>query len=86
MFLAGSLLASRLVVSDSNNNDIGRSDWGFTFEGLIGKEWWVSDNWGLGISAQGLLGAMKDQQTTPGQSVPTWHVAAFTLLFSATYN
>jgi hypothetical protein len=86
VFFAGSLLASRMVVTDSNGNDIFRSELGFTFEGLIGKEWWASDNWGLGVSAQVLVGAMKDHPTIAGEAVPTWHVATFNVLFSATYN
>jgi hypothetical protein len=87
VFLAGSLLASRLVIDDSNGNEMGRSDWGFTFEGLLGKEWWVSDNWGLGLSGQLMLGAMKDHAAlATGEAVPTWHLAAFNVLFSATYN
>jgi hypothetical protein len=86
VFFAGSLLASRLVVNDSNNNAIARSDWGFTFDGQVGKEWWASDNWGIGGSLQLLLGRMKDQDTTGTGSPPTWSVAAFNVLFSATYN
>jgi hypothetical protein len=87
VFFAGSLLASRLVINDSNNNPIARTDLGFTFEGLVGKEWWVSDNWGLGVSAQVMAGVMKDQpQTLTTQAPPTWSVLAFNLLFSATYN
>jgi hypothetical protein len=87
VFFAGSLLGSRLVVNDNNNNSLGKSDWGVTFEALLGKEWWVSDNWGLGVSGQLLLGSMKDHATTPTTTdVPTWQLAAFSVLFSATYN
>ncbi len=87
VYLAGSLLASQLVIDDSDGHQVGKSDWGFTFEGLLGKEWWVSDNWGLGVSLEAMLGRMKDQDTglAPG-SPPTWSVAAFNVLFSATYN
>ena len=85
LFFAGSLLGSRLFVDDSNGNAAARSDWGFTFEGLFGKEWWVSDNWGLGVAGQMLLGAMKDRPLA-NESVPTWHLAAFSVLFSASYN
>ncbi|HZL18099.1 MAG TPA: hypothetical protein VFG23_10165, partial [Polyangia bacterium] len=70
LFLAGSLLASRLFVDDFNGNLVAKSDWGFTFEGQLGKEWWVSDNWGLGIAGQLLLGAMNDHPLA-NESVPT---------------
>jgi len=85
VFLAGSLLASRLVVNNDNGDTLGRSDWGFTVEGLVGKEWWVSDNWGLGVSGQLLLGSMKDRAATATGDV-SWQVTAFSVLFSATYN
>jgi hypothetical protein len=85
LFLAGSLLASRLFVEDFNGNTVVKSDWGFTFEGQIGKEWWVSDNWGLGVAGQLLLGAMQDRPLAT-ESVPTWYLTAFSVLFSASYN
>jgi hypothetical protein len=87
VFFAGSLLASRLVINNSNGDAIARTDWGVTFDGQIGKEWWASDNWGLGVSVQLLLGRMKDQANdTFIGSPPTWSVAAFNVLFSASYN
>lgn len=85
LFFAGSLLGSRLYVYDLNGNRAIRSDLGFTFEGLLGKEWWVSDNWGLGVCGRVLLGAMKDRPWT-SEPVPTWKVAAIAVLFSATFN
>ena len=51
LFVAGSLLASRLFVDDLNGNKAGNTDWRFTFDGQFGKEWWVSDNWGSGSPA-----------------------------------
>jgi hypothetical protein len=59
-----------------------RSD---TLEGQVGKEWWVSSNWGLGLAGRALLGAMKDRPLV-NENVTTWRLAAFSLLFSATYN
>jgi hypothetical protein len=85
VFFAGSLLASRLVVDDVNGNTVAKTDWGFTFEGLLGKEWWVSDNWGVGVSGQVLLGAMQDHPYS-NESVPTWRLTAFSVLLSASYN
>jgi hypothetical protein len=85
LFFAGSLLASRLVINNSDGNAIARSDWGFTFDGQIGKEWWASDNWGLGVSLQLLLGRMKDQDDGSGLT-PTWSFTSFNVLFSASYN
>ena len=85
VFFAGSLLASRLVADDTNGNTVAKSDWGFTFEGQVGKEWWVSDNWGVGVAGQLLLGAMQDHPYS-NENVPTWQLTALSVLFTATYN
>jgi hypothetical protein len=85
VFFAGSLLGSRLFVDDNNGNMVARSEWGVTAEGLVGKEWWLSDNWGLGVSGQLLLGAMEDHPYV-NEGVPLWWLTAFSLLLSATYN
>jgi hypothetical protein len=58
------------------------SDWGFGLRTAVGKEWWVSANWGLGIVAQFSLSVNKDN----GASSPTWTTFGATLAFSATYN
>jgi hypothetical protein len=87
LFLGATLLFSKLVIDDNGGNKVGESDWGATLAAQVGKEWWVSDNWGLGGAAQLMLGAMKDKEpVVTGGEVPTWKVAAFSLLFSATYN
>ena len=49
---------------------------------MLGKEWWVSRNWGLGI-AGGLFTASLKDKNVPGL---TWSAGAASLLFSATYN
>ncbi len=87
VFVATSFLGSRLEINDGNGETIRKSDWGFTFEGLLGKEWWVSDNWGLGVSAQMLLGSMQDSQAgNLFGNPPNWSFIAFSALLSATYN
>jgi hypothetical protein len=85
LFFAGSLLGSRLLVDDRFGNSAAKSDVGFTFEGQVGKEWWVSENWGLGVAGQVLLGLMSDSAIGDA-STPTWRLAAFSLLLSATFN
>jgi hypothetical protein len=84
VFFAGSLLGSRLLVSDSVGGSWS-SSWGLSFEGQVGKEWWASDNWGLGVAGQVIVGAMKDRAYA-NESVPTWTLATFSVLFSSTYN
>jgi hypothetical protein len=84
VFFASSVLGSRVSVSDVIGA-VAKSDWGVTFEGLVGKEWWVSDNWGLGVAGQLLLGVMKDGPNA-NTSGPRWTLAALSVLFSATFN
>ena len=68
-----------------NMNDGSRSNWsssGAALELMVGKEWWVSRDWGLGIAAELFTASMKDA-LTPGA---TWSAGAASILFSATYN
>ena len=50
----------------------------------IGKEWWVSDNWGLGVALFGHYSKMKDKSTTSIK--PDIINMVFGIAFSATYN
>ena len=53
---------------------------GLTLNVLVGKEWWVGSEWGIGVAAQLLAMSVKDRidgRLTSG---------ALNLLFTATYN
>jgi hypothetical protein len=66
-------------------NDGSRINWsssGAALELMVGKEWWVSREWGLGIAAELFTASLKDA-LTPGA---TWSAGAASILFSATYN
>lgn len=85
VYLAGSLLASWVSLSDTrDNNEIGRTKAGLSVEGLVGKEWWVSTNWGLGLALQLFYGRMSDSTITAAKT--PWTAAGGALLFSATFN
>jgi hypothetical protein len=89
VYFAGSLLATSLQISDTTNGQnrtVGETDSGFGVELLVGKEWWVSDNWGIGAAAQFIYGAMQDKDTFNTSSPPTWSAAELALLFSASFN
>jgi hypothetical protein len=62
------------------------SRWGWAIEAQLGKEWWVSDNWGVGVALAGFFGRMKDRSSTVAGEVPMVTTSAASLLFSATYN
>jgi hypothetical protein len=55
------------------------TDAGLGAKGALGKEWWVSDNWGLGIAGTLLIGSSNDG----GEQMTS---AVVGLNFSATFN
>ncbi len=57
----------------------GSSDTGFATRFVAGKEWWVSDNWGLGLAAHLQYGRVSDGGNSAG-------LATFGLHLSATYD
>jgi hypothetical protein len=71
---------TRIVTSDGTSDFT--SEWGFGVRGAFGKEWWVSDHWGLGLAASLALSSNKDAGTDP----PTFTTFCAGLTFSATYN
>ncbi len=67
---------------DNNGFRVDSSRSGTAFELMLGKEWWVSPNWGLGIAGELFTASLKDKNV-PGL---TWSAGAASILFSATYN
>jgi len=55
------------------------SDVGFAINVMIGKEWWVGPEWGIGVAGQLIIG------TLPGD-VGDIHPFAVGVCFTATYN
>lgn len=56
---------------------------GFALKLAAGKEWWVSDNWGIGLNLQYAYGSNEDSDLA---GAPTWGTNWFGVAFSATYN
>jgi hypothetical protein len=80
IFLSGSAGIGWLAFE----NDEGQSkdtSAGFAFDALIGKEWWVGSDWGIGIAAQLLFMHVKDYTDDEGLNA-----LAVNVLFTATYN
>ena len=85
IYFSGTIAATVFHTRDSNSNNINRydSNGGFGFQGMVGKEWWVSENWGLGVAGEFVgAGGMKDKV----DSALKWSGYAFSVVFSATYN
>jgi hypothetical protein len=84
IYLSASIGASKLQLHDKATNDlVASTQWGYGVNAVAGKEWWVSDNWGLGAALQFHYGSMEDGP--PGPS-PRVHSNAFGLLISSTFN
>jgi hypothetical protein len=80
LYLSGTLALTRIVTK--SNGVEGKTDFGLGARFAVGKEWWVSDNWGLGIAAHLGLSSNKDQ----GAGAPTVGTWTSGISFSATYN
>jgi hypothetical protein len=57
------------------------TDNGLILEGTLGKEWWVSSNWGLGLA-----GALSLHSFPDDGSDESWSGPSLALRFSATFN
>ena len=85
VYVSAALVSDRLSIRvldfDNAGNDfmLAESDPGKGLSFMVGKEWWVSDDWGLGLA-----GAFRS--STVNDESEEWAVNAFNLVFSATYN
>jgi hypothetical protein len=88
-YLSSTVAFARLVVDPDTgeDDDEGRTDLGVAVTAAVGKEWWVSSNWGLGVALQLYGGAMKDgdAENEDGDDL-TWAAGGALLAFSATLN
>ena len=80
LYLSGAIAAVNLQGQDSNGNTTGQTKIGPGFQAMVGKEWWVSTHWGLGVAGELIAATMKDKDN----SNVTWDAGAFSILFSAT--
>jgi hypothetical protein len=80
-----SLLTSQAEIENSGNK--GTSEYGFGFNAMVGKEWWVGDDWALGVVVYGYYSTMKDKGTIEGTNYE-YDINNFSVgvMFSATYN
>lgn len=87
-YLSSTVAFARLVIDPDTeeDDDEATSDLGVAVTAAVGKEWWVSKNWGLGLALQLYGGAMKDgAEEDEGEDV-TWSAGGALLAFSATLN
>jgi hypothetical protein len=86
LYLHGGLLAttvsleSETTAGGTTMTARAESETGFGLNLGLGKEWWLSDNWGLGAGAQFLFSKVKDETDE------AWTSVGFTVGVSATFN
>jgi hypothetical protein len=88
LYLSGTLAFAQLSSGDEDNTETrSETDFGPGLSLTFGKEWWVSDNWGLGVALNLFVARMKDKEAAyPGFDKPVWRGTAVSLLFSASFN
>jgi len=79
LYLAGSIGIAQAVFEDGNGDREG-SDVGFATNLMVGKEWWVGLDWGIGVAGQVMILRAEDDILGGVTGL------AFNLMFSATYN
>ena len=82
VYLSGTLTFTQVSFSDTSTaNPIDGTDLGVGLSFTVGKEWWVTPDWGIGIAGQFHAASMNDPSYDTRM-----RALALSLLFSATYN
>jgi hypothetical protein len=85
LYLAGTVALSKASYGSNSPTGTGPiTNWGLGGHLQLGKEWWASENWGLGIAGEVVLSSAKNATTM--FDAGNWTTAGFNLLFSATFN
>jgi hypothetical protein len=82
LYLSGALAFTSAEIDDANSNPIFQTRDGIGVQLMVGKEWWISQDWGIGLAGEFIGASMKDKS----DSSVTWSADTFSILFSATYN
>jgi hypothetical protein len=82
IYLSATFGLAGFNANDVNAFRVDTSKSGTALDFMVGKEWWVSHDWGLGIAGELMAASLKDKNV-PGL---TWSASGLSVLFSATYN
>jgi len=84
LYISGTLGLMQFQGSNSNSGGTSyNSKTGYGFQGMVGKEWWVTPTWGLGVAGELIVaGGMADKN----DSSIKWSGTTVSVVFSATYN
>jgi hypothetical protein len=92
LYFSGTLALSQVTASinssnSGNSNDsVDLTEMGIGASFMVGKEWWVSPDWGLGAAGLLHVASMKAKDGIAGTTPNTMTATALSVLFSATYN
>lgn len=81
VYLSGALAFGQLSITQ-DGDDVAETDVGGSLHLGIGKEWWVSKNWGLGVGAELALGRVPEKNNDDVR----WNVVNGMVFLSATFN
>jgi hypothetical protein len=81
-YVSGALAAMVFTLDDALGNEVYSSNAGLGVHGMIGKEWLLAPEWGMGFAVEAMFASMRDKKD------PTvyWDGSAVSLLFSSTFN
>lgn len=78
VYVTGAISTSQLSITEDGDT-LADTDSGPALHLGVGKEWWVSRNWGLGLGGEVTLARLPD-------SGDRWNITNFTLFLSGTFN
>lgn len=81
--LVSDQLSIKILNFDGAGNDylLATSNKGAGINLMVGKEWWVSDDWGIGVA-----GAFRTSTVEDTDDNTKFAINGFNIVFSATYN
>jgi hypothetical protein len=82
IYISAAVATMTFRFSDTNDQTIYETDWGLGFQAMVGKEWWVTPEWGAGIAVDLKTAYLDDK----GPGSQPWSLASAALVFSLTYN
>lgn len=83
LYVSGAvMLAQARAVERSSERLLGRTAWGPATAFSVGKEWWLSDHFGLGVALRADLASLADA----GGSGVTWHSVGLSAALSLSFQ
>ena len=86
IYISTDLTATQMGMGNNSDSKAYNSETGWSFTLSIGKEWWVSENWGLGFALIGTAGMAKAGEHFSDDKNEKIIHTYFGAALSATYN